>query len=160
QNPHQPPPDWRPVAQTFPGPPPTARFLLQQAAKEGPSRFASLPPRRLLAHQLRYGRDPLARDLLMNMAGTRYGLEDVAGYDPLPLAAYRTYMTRSNGVVEDRHLVNVYRPGTAELRALGVRYYLVAHDQDAPPGLARVFDDGRVSVYRDPKALPLARLRG
>ncbi len=159
-NPHQPPPDWQPIAQTFPSAPPTARFLLAQEAKEGPFRFANVPSGHMLQYQLRYGRNPLAQDLLMDMAGTRCGLEDVSGYDPLLLADYRNYMAVSNGRLENRHFVNVLRPLTRELRALGVRYYLLPSTRPPLKGYPKVFDDGLVSIYRDPKAMPLARLAG
>ena len=40
------------------------------------------------------------------MAGTRYGLEDVAGYDPVQLLTYRDAMIASNGNPQsDRHFL-------------------------------------------------------
>ena len=38
-----------------------------------------------------------ARDLMLGMSGTRFGLEDVAGYDPLQLSGYENAVASSNG---------------------------------------------------------------
>ena len=52
------------------------------------------------------GARPRYRDLLLDMAGTRYGLEDVAGYDPVQLLVYRDAITASNGNPQpDRHFL-------------------------------------------------------
>ena len=105
-NPHQPTADWEPASEAFPGPPATARFLLRRRAAEGPIRFATLANDFTLRKQLRFGRADDHRDLLLDMAGTRYGLEDVAGYDPVQLLRYRDAMVASNGNPQsDRHFL-------------------------------------------------------
>ena len=96
RNPHQPAANWQPAAETFPSAPETARFLLARRAEEGPTRFATLANDFTLRKQLRFGRSEQHRNLLLGMAGTRYGLEDVAGYDPVQLLTYRDAMIASN----------------------------------------------------------------
>ena len=65
------------------------------------------------------------------MAGTRYGLEDVAGYDPVQLLAYRDAINASNGNPQpDRHFlwVEVARQ-RGSCAQLGVRYYVAQEGQ-------------------------------
>ena len=50
-------------------------------------------------HQLRYGRAEPEQELLLNMAATRYGLDDVSGYDPVHLDSFSAYLRRSNEYV-------------------------------------------------------------
>ena len=70
------------------------------------SRFATLANDFTLRKQLRFGARRDHRDLLLDMAGTRYGLEDVAGYDPVQLLRYRDAMVASNGNPQsDRHFL-------------------------------------------------------
>ena len=127
QNPHQPAANWDPVAETFPSPPATARFLLARQAADGPMRFAWLVNDFTRKKQLRFSRDADSRDLLLGMAGTRYGLEDVAGYDPVQLLAYHDAIAASNGrPPSDRHFLWIERAPTRLLRRLGVRYYVAA----------------------------------
>ena len=56
------------------------------------------------------------------MAATRYGLDDVSGYDPVHLNTFSAYIRRSNDYVQlDRHFEWVRVSETAKLRRLGVR---------------------------------------
>jgi hypothetical protein len=158
RNTRQPAADWQPAARTFPPAPATARFLLERRASEGPTRFASLVDDFTRRKQLRFGRSADHRDLLLDMAATRYGLEDVAGYDPLQLAAYRDEIAVSNGRrSSDRHFLWVERAPTRLLRRLGVRYYVAAPGH-VPPGMPVVLRTPQATVVRDDKALPLARV--
>ena len=158
QNPHQPAANWDPVEQAFPPPPATARFLLQRRAAEGPTRFAWLVSDFTRKKQLRFSRNPDYSNYLLDMAATRYGLEDVAGYDPVQLLAYHDAMQASNGrVPPDRHFIWVDRAPTDLLRKLGVRYY-VAAPKFVPPGMPVVLRTPNAVVVRDDKALPLARV--
>ena len=150
--------DWQPASKAFPAAPATARFLLARRAAEGPSRFVWLTDRLTRVHQLRYGRAEPAQELLLNMAATRYGLDDVSGYDPVHLDSFSAYLRRSNEYVGlDRHFEWVRVPQTAKLHRLGVRYY-VAQPGQQPPGLPVVFRSKYAVIVEDPKALPLARL--
>ena len=158
QNPHQPAANWDPVSETFPRAPATARFLLKLRAEEGPARFATLANDFTLRKQLRFGRSAAHEDLLLGMAGTRYGLEDVAGYDPLQLIAYRDAITESNGNPQpDRHFLWVEVAPKRLLRLLGVRYY-VAQDGQVLRKLKVVLRTPTATVLRDDKALPIARV--
>ena len=130
QNPHQPAANWDPASETFPPAPETARFLLARRAAEGPTRFATLANDFTLRKQLRFGRSAEHRNLLLDMAGTRYGLEDVAGYDPVQLLAYRDAINASNGNPQpDRHFLWVEVAPKRLLRELGVRYYVAQEGQ-------------------------------
>jgi hypothetical protein len=150
--------DWQPAAKAFPAAPPTARFLLARRAAEGPSRFVWLTDRTTRVHQLRYGRAEPEQELLLNMAATRYGLDDVSGYDPVHLDSFSAYLRRSNRYVGlDRHFEWVRVPETDKLRRLGVRYY-VAQPGRQPPDLPVVFRSKHAVIVEDPEALPLARL--
>jgi hypothetical protein len=150
--------DWQPAAKAFPAPPATARFLLARRAAEGPSRFVWLADRTTRVHQLRYGRAEPEQELLLNMAATRYGLDDVSGYDPVHLDSFSAYLRRSNEYVSlDRHFEWVRVPQTVKLHRLGVRYY-VAQPGQQPPGLPVVFRSKHAVIVEDPEALPLARL--
>jgi hypothetical protein len=158
RSPHQPAADWEPSSETFPSAPATARFLLARRAVEGPTRFATLADDFTLRKQLRWGRSPAHRDLLLGMAGTRYGLEDVAGYDPVQLLAYRDAVNASNGNPQsDRHFLWIEVGPTRLLRELGVRYY-VAQAGHVPRGLTVVLRTPTATVVRDDKALPIARI--
>ncbi len=158
RNPHQPAANWDDAGEAFPGPPATARFLLERRAAEGPTRFATLANDFTLRKQLRFGRSPKHLDLLLNMAGTRYGLEDVAGYDPLQLLTYRDAMTASNENPQpDRHFLWVEVGQRRFLRLLGVRYY-VAQAGEVPRRLPVVMRTPTATVVRDDKALPIARI--
>jgi hypothetical protein len=150
--------DWQPAARAFPAPPATARFLLARRAAEGPSRFVWLTDRTTRVHQLRYGRAEPAQELLLNMAATRYGLDDVSGYDPVHLDSFSAYLRRSNAYVGlDRHFEWVRVPETPKLRRLGVRYYVAQPGQE-PRDLPVVFRSKHAVIVEDPRALPLARL--
>jgi hypothetical protein len=150
--------DWQPAAKAFPAPPATARFLLARRAAEGPSRFVWLTDRTTRVHQLRYGRAEPEQELLLNMAATRYGLDDVSGYDPVHLDSFSAYLRRSNEYVSlDRHFEWVRVPMTDKLRRLGVRYYVVQPGQ-VPAGAPVVFRSAHAVIVEDPDALPLARL--
>jgi hypothetical protein len=150
--------DWQPAAKAFPAAPPTARFLLARRAAEGPSRFVWLTDRTTRVHQLRYGRAEPEQELLLNMAATRYGLDDVSGYDPVHLDSFSAYLRRSNEYVGlDRHFEWVRVPMTDKLRRLGVRYY-VAQPGQQPSDLPVVFRSKHAVIVEDPDALPLARL--
>jgi hypothetical protein len=158
KNPHQPAANWDPAAETFPSAPATARFLLQRRAEEGPARFATLANDFTLRKQLRFGRSEDHRNLLLGMAGTRYGLEDVAGYDPVQLLAYRDAITESNGNPQpDRHFLWVEVAPKRLLRLLGVRYY-VAQEGQVLRKLTVVLRTPTATVLRDDKALPIARV--
>jgi Bacterial membrane protein YfhO len=109
-------------------------------------------------HQLRYGRAEPEQELLLNMAATRYGLDDVSGYDPVHLDSFSAYLRRSNEYVGlDRHFEWVRVPQTPKLHRLGVRYY-VAQPGQQPAGLPVVFRSKHAVIVEDPDALPLARL--
>ena len=150
--------DWQPASRAFPAAPATARFLLARRAAEGPSRFVWLADRMTRVHQLRLGRAEDAQELLLNMAATRYGLDDVSGYDPVHLNSFSAYLRRSNEYVGlDRHFEWVRVPRTARLQRLGVRYY-VAQPGQQPPELPVVFRSKYAVIVEDPEALPLARL--
>ena len=150
--------DWQPAARAFPAAPATARFLLARRAAEGPSRFVWLTDRTTRVHQLRYGRAEPEQELLLNMAATRYGLDDVSGYDPVHLDSFSAYLRRSNEYVGlDRHFEWVRVPQTPKLHRLGVRYY-VAQPGQQPPGLPVVFRSKHAVIVEDHDALPLARL--
>ena len=150
--------DWQPAAKAFPAPPATARFLLARRAVEGPSRFVWLTDRTTRVHQLRYGRAEPEQELLLNMAATRYGLDDVSGYDPVHLNSFSAYLRRSNQYVGlDRHFEWVRVPETPKLHRLGVRYY-VAQPGQQPANLPVVFRSQHAVIVEDPDALPLARL--
>jgi hypothetical protein len=149
---------WEPASDTFPPPPATAQFLLKRRAEEGPSRFAWLTDRNTRIHQLRYGRDEPQQELLLNMAATRYGLDDVSGYDPVHLDSFSAYLRRSNNYVGlDRHFEWVRIPETGKLRRLGVRYYIAQPGQQ-PKDLPVVFRSKNAVIVEDKQALPLARL--
>ncbi len=150
--------NWQPASDAFPPPPATAKFLLARRAVEGPSRFAWLTDRSTRVHQLRYGRDEPEQELLLNMAATRYGLDDVSGYDPVHLNSFSAYLRRSNNYVGlDRHFEWVRIPETGKLRRLGVRYYIAQPGQQ-PPDLPVVFRSAHAVIVEDRDALPLARL--
>ncbi|MDP9258493.1 MAG: YfhO family protein, partial [Actinomycetota bacterium] len=158
QNPHQPAANWSPASVTFPQAPATARFLLQQRTAEGPSRFAWLVDDFTRRKQLRFVRGSDHADLLLGMSGTRFGLEDVAGYDPLQLATYHNAVASSNGrQPSDRHFTWVERAPTRLLRRLGVRYYVASPGLE-PAGMTVVLRTPQATVVRDDKALPLARV--
>ena len=107
-----------PASDAFPAPPATARFLLRQRSAEGPSRFAWLVDDFTRRKQLRFVRGSDHADLLLGMSGTRFGLEDVAGYDPLQLSAYHDAVASSNGrQPSDRHFIWVERAPTRLLAA-------------------------------------------
>jgi hypothetical protein len=149
---------WEPAARTFPPPPPTARFLLARRKAEGPFRFAWLTTRDTRVHQLRYGRAAPEQELLLNMAATRYGLDDVSGYDPVHLDTFSAYLRRSNNYVGlDRHFEWVRIPETAKLRRLGVRYY-VAQPGSQPKDLPVVYRSKNAVIVEDRDAQPIARL--
>jgi hypothetical protein len=149
---------WQPASDAFPPPPATAKFLLARRAAEGPSRFAWLTDRSTRVHQLRYGRDEPEQQLLLNMAATRYGLDDVSGYDPVHLNSFSAYLRRSNNYVGlDRHFEWVRIPETGKLRRLGVRYYIAQPGQQ-PPDLPVVYRSPDAVIVEDKDALPLARL--
>ena len=158
QNPHQPAANWQPAAEAFPSAPETARFLLARRAAEGPTRFATLANDFTLRKQLRFGRNPAYADLLLDMAGTRYGLEDVSGYDPVQLLEYRDAIVESNGNPQsDRHFLWIEVGQRRLLRWLGVRYY-VAQDGEVPRKLKVVLRTPNATVVRDDNALPIARV--
>jgi len=158
QNPHQPAANWDPASDAFPPAPETARFLLARRVAEGPTRFATLANDFTLRKQLRFGRSQEHRDLLLDMAGTRYGLEDVAGYDPVQLLAYRDAINASNGNPQpDRHFLWVEVAPKRLLRELGVRYY-VAQEGQVLRKLKVVLRTPTATVLRDDKALPIARI--
>ena len=158
QNPHQPAANWASTSQTFPEAPATARFLLQQRSAEGPSRFAWLVDDFTRRKQLRFVRGSEHADLMLGMSGTRFGLEDVAGYDPLQLSRYHNAIASSNGrQPSDRHFTWVERAPTRLLRRLGVRYYVAAPGLE-PAGMTVVLRTPQATVVRDDKALPLARV--
>jgi hypothetical protein len=158
RNPHQPAANWDPAPETFPPAPETARFLLARRAAEGPTRFATLANDFTLRKQLRFGRSPEYRNLLLDMAGTRYGLEDVAGYDPVQLLAYRDAINASNDNPQpDRHFLWVEVAPKRLLRELGVRYY-VAQEGQVLRKLKVVLRTPTATVLRDDNALPIARI--
>ena len=158
QNPHQPAANWASTSQTFPQAPATARFLLQQRSAEGPSRFAWLVDDFTRRKQLRFVRGSDHADLMLGMSGTRFGLEDVAGYDPLQLSRYHDAIASSNGrQPSDRHFTWVERAPTRLLRRLGVRYYVAAPGLE-PAGMTVVLRTPQATVVRDDEALPLARV--
>ena len=106
ENPNQRAANWEPAEEIFAPPGPSASYLLAQQSAEGPFRFASLGLEMLL-HQLSNTRREPHRSLLMNMAATRLGLEDVAGYNPLHLKTTSAYMepptaSRSSGTGSGR----------------------------------------------------------
>jgi hypothetical protein len=157
-NPHQPPANWSSASDTFPQAPATARFLLEQRSAEGPTRFAWLVDDFTRRKQLRFVRGGDHADLLLGMSGTRFGLEDVAGYDPLQLSAYHNAVASSNGrQPSDRHFTWVERAPTRLLRRLGVRYYVASSGLE-PAGMTVVLRTPQATVVRDDKALPLARV--
>jgi hypothetical protein len=158
RNPHQPAANWDPAPETFPPAPETARFLLARRAAEGATRFATLANDFTLRKQLRFGRSPEYRNLLLDMAGTRYGLEDVAGYDPVQLLAYRDAINASNDNPQpDRHFLWVEVAPKRLLRELGVRYY-VAQEGQVLRKLKVVLRTPTATVLRDDNALPIARI--
>jgi hypothetical protein len=158
RNPHQPAANWDPADEAFPSAPATARFLLERRTEEGPTRFATLAKDFTLRKQLRFGRSAEHSDLLLDMAGTRYGLEDVSGYDPLQLLVYRDAIVASNGNPQsDRHFLWIEVGPTRTLRRLGVRYY-VADSSNVPRKLTVVLRTPYATVVRDDRALPLARV--
>ena len=92
------------------------------------------------------------------MAGTRYGLEDVSGYDPVQLRRYRDAIAASNGhAPSDRHFLWVELGPTRLLRRLGVRYY-VAQAGQVLRRLTVVLRTPTATVEEDDKALPIARV--
>jgi hypothetical protein len=158
KNPHQPAANWASATAAFPAAPATASFLLQQRSAEGPSRFAWLVDDFTRRKQLRFVRGGDHADLLLGMSGTRFGLEDVAGYDPLQLSAYHDALASSNGrQPSDRHFTWVERAPTRLLRRLGVRYYVAAPGLE-PRAMTVVLRTPQATVVRDDKALPLARV--
>jgi hypothetical protein len=158
QNTHQPPANWASASVTFPQAPATARFLLQQRSAEGPTRFAWLVNDFTRRKQLRFVRGSDHADLLLGMSGTRFGLEDVAGYDPLQLSSYHDAVASSNGrQPSDRHFTWVERAPTRLLRRLGVRYYVASPGLE-PAGMTVVLRTPQATVVRDDEALPLARV--
>jgi len=149
---------WKPDSDVLPPPSGSAQFLLDRQAAEGPFRIATYAPFPILNHQLGAVRTPQARALLLDQAALAYGLEDVAGYNPVHLDAYDRYMLRSNGGhAVDRHFELALRARTDELRALAVRYY-VSPPGDQPKGLKVVYASKLAVVTEDPGALPFVRL--
>jgi hypothetical protein len=149
---------WRSASAIFPAPAPSARFLLARQAQESPFRFATSARPQVLQHQLGGAGSAGARALLLDSESVRLGLEDVAGYNPVHLKTYNSYLLASNGGKEvDRHFEYVLRAPTPKLRALGVRYYVSPPGQE-PAGLPVVYRDAGTVITRDPAALPLARV--
>jgi hypothetical protein len=147
---------WQRASKLFPAPAPSARFLLEQQA-HGAFRFATVGDTFSLRHQLGGAGGASARQLLLDSESVRLGLEDVAGYNPVHLKAYRSYLLASNGgQAVDRHFEFALRGPTPQLRALSVRYY-VSRAGTQPKGLPVVFRQGLAVITRDPQALPLAR---
>ena len=134
QNPHQPAANWDPAEDDLPERRPRPRASCWSARGRGPDPLRDARDDFTLRKQLRFGRSPRSRDLLLDMAATRYGLEDVAGYDPLQLLAYRDAIAASNGQPpSDRHFLWVERAPTRLLRRLGVRYYVARAQVGARP---------------------------
>ncbi len=149
---------WKADADILPPPTASTQFLLDRQAAEGPFRIATIAPFAVLNHQLGSVRTPQARALLLDQAAVAYGLEDVAGYNPVHLDSYDRYMRRSNGGHSvDRHFELALRAGTRELRALSVRYY-ISPPGDQPKGLRVVKTTRLAVVTEDPGALPFVRL--
>ena len=149
---------WQSASSVLPAPAPTARFLLERQASDGPFRFATFAAPGVLHHQLGSAGTPGARALLLDSESVRLGLEDVAGYNPVHLKSYNRYMLASNGgTAVDRHFEYVLRAPTSRLRALGVRYYVSPPGQQ-PKGLPVVYRDPLAVITRDPQAQPLARV--
>ena len=158
RNPHQPAANWDDAGEAFPGPPATARFLLERRAAEGPTRFATLANDFTLRKQLRFGRSPKHLDLLLNMAGMRYGLEDVAGYDPLQLLTYRDAMTASNETPSPTATSSGSRWGSGGSCGCSACRYYVAQAGEVLRRLPVVMRTPTATVVRDDKALPIARI--
>jgi len=130
----------------------------RRQAAEGPFRIATYAPFPILNHQLGAVRTPQARALLLDQAALAYGLEDVAGYNPVHLSSYDDFMRASNGGRSvDRHFELALQPETPQLRALSVRYY-VSPPGDQPKGLKVVYTSRLAVVTEDPGALPFVRL--
>jgi hypothetical protein len=147
---------WQRASKLLPAPAASARFLLAQQA-HGAFRFATVGDTYSLRHQLGGAGGASARQLLLDSESIRLGLEDVAGYNPVHLKAYTSYLLASNGgQTVDRHFEFALRGPTPQLRALGVRYY-VSRAGTQPKGLPVVFRQGLAVITRDPHALPLAR---
>ena len=149
---------WLTASQVAPEPSGSAAFLLARQRAEGPFRFATAAPERVLVHQLGAHRSASARALLLDQEGLRLGLEDVAGYNPVHLKSYHRLMLASNGGrAVDRHFELALRYATPQLRALAVRYY-VSPPGRQPAGLPVVYRDRLSVITRDPRALPFARI--
>ena len=159
QNTHQFAARWQSSQSMFPSAPASARELAHLlAAEPGGARFTWLAPRGVREHELRYGRDPLGRSLLLNLAANRYGLADLAGYNPLIVRRFRDAVEHANGEpFRDRHFVWATRSQTPLLRDLAVAFYVTGRGS-SPPGCAPVWSDRLVSICRDPRAQPLARV--
>src|SRR4029079_13155509 len=84
--------------------------------------------------------------------------EDVAGYDPVQLLAYRDAINASNGNPQpDRHFLWVEVAPKRLLRELGVRYSF-AREGQVLRKLTVVLRTPTATVLRDDKALPIARI--
>ena len=80
----------------------------------------------------------------------RYGLPDVAGYNPLIVRRFHESIERSNGeAFRDRHFAWATRAQTPFLRDLAVAYY-VTRRSGAPAGCAVVWSDREVAWAGDP----------
>ena len=159
QNPHQPAANWEPAAEAFPSAARDRSLTCWRAGRRRGRRALHGSSATSRARSSCASRaTPTSRDYLLDSAATRYGLEDVAGYDPLQLLAYRDAIAASNDrTPSDRHFLWVDRAPTDLLRRLGVRYY-VAAPKYAPPGMPVVLRTPRAVIVRDDRALPLARV--
>ncbi len=149
-------------------PGPAGRFLLAQQKRDGPFRYYGYDPAlRYMGMLYRFQfAQPVTKGILVNNRATVLGLQDVQGYDPIQLEEYVRYMEAVNGGSRDYRGAHVYPDGIGSplLDLLNARYVVVP-DQDVTSrkDLARlegmyptVFDDGRVKVLENLRALPRA----
>jgi hypothetical protein len=142
------------------------RFLLSQGEPGGIRYFGTAQhvyggP---FPYTLRWA-DPNTTALEVNNRAMISGLHDIQGYNPIHIARYDEYMTALNGRPQDYHHADVFEQGLASplLDLLNARYVVVpavpAPDQTAmrlDPPYRTVYEDDRVRVLENPKALPRA----
>jgi hypothetical protein len=94
-------------------------------------------------------------------AATVYGLNDLQGYDSLFPGQYMTFAAALNGdgrspaPDENGNMVFTRGVGSDLARQAGARYIVALGElQTVPDSLHSVLQDGPVTVYEDPQALP------
>ncbi len=145
-----------------------AQFLLEQSRRSYFRYFGYDPSLQhwRLPYRIRFN-DPLLHAELVNNRGTKLGLQDITGYNPVRLARYDEYMNALNrGHLQEYRESYVLTEGLSSplLDLLDARYVVVpnlpAEDWPSLRRLEReyptVYQDGEVRVLERTTALPRA----